>query len=220
MRQREAARNGLVAERDKFATTIAWILDPSKTTEKRAAATVGSLCNVVSYYLYGKAIGLVPADMDFSDYYLAEVKAARIRYYAGEDAAGVFWGEGSLTWLQQRNLIRLRIRTSRSGSPARTVIADPIGHPSRRDELRAFLASSADVALSHQDFENTPPRKAHHFLLIVKGPDGIWRNMDHVTDSYRRRGGITDWNRVFRIEADAALIAQAKAKLEPAPAGP
>ena len=54
---------------------------------------------------------------------------------------------------------------------------------------------------------------AHHFMLIVKGPDSVWRNMDHTSSSFRRRAAITDWSRVFRVEADATLVAEAKAKL-------
>ena len=169
------------------------------------------LCNVISYYLYGKAIGVVPADMDFQDYYLDEVKAGRIRYYEGSSSKGVFWGEGSTQWVAERNLKRM----DDTEGPV-----DSLAHPSRAEELRTFLASGANVALSHQDLENTPPVAAHHFMLIVKGPDGVWRNMDHTSSSFRRRGAITDWSRVFRVEADATLVAEAKAKLEPVPAAP
>ena len=211
VKNRKARVDGLVAERDKFATTIAWILDPAHTTESRAGKTVGALCNVISYYLYGKAIGVVPADMDFQDYYLDEVKAGRIRYYEGTSQKGVFWGEGSTEWVAERNLKRM----DDTEGPV-----DSLAHPSRAEELRTFLASGANVALSHQDLENTPPVAAHHFMLIVKGPDGVWRNMDHTSSSFRRRGAITDWSRVFRVEADATLVAEAKAKLGPVPAAP
>ena len=170
---------GSATERDKFAATILWILDPTTTTEARASKTVGSLCNVLSFYLYGKAIGVVPADMDFKDYYLAEVKAGRIRYYKGTSSEGVFWGEGSTKWEQDRNLIRLQ---DSDGDD----VAEAIGDPSRRAELEAFLASDHNVAITHQDLDNTPPVAPHHFMLIVKGPNGIWRNMDHTSSSFRR----------------------------------
>ena len=91
------------------------------------------------------------------------------------------------------------------------MIADPLGHPSRQAELRAFLASGANVAITHQDLDNTPPKAAHHFMLIVKDPDGVWRNVDHTSSAFRRRGAITDFNRVFRIDVDAGLIAKARA---------
>jgi len=210
LKARKATLAGLVAERDKFATTIAWILDPEATTDDRAASTVGSLCNVLSFYLYGKAIGVVPADMDFKDYYLAEIEAGRIRYYKG-DKEGVFWGEGRPAWEKQRGLTSLE---DTDGS------VQALGDSSRRAELEAFLASDANVAITHQDLDHDPPVAPHHFMLIVKGPDGVWRNMDHTSSSFRRRGAITDWNRVFRIEVDAALIAQARARsAAPAQAG-
>ncbi|MEO8689900.1 MAG: hypothetical protein ABI611_17010 [Solirubrobacteraceae bacterium] len=212
VRDRGGAKDALVAERDKFATTIAWILDPSKTTTERAAGTVGSLCNVLSFFLYGKAVGVVPAGTDFKDYYLTEVKAGRIRYYKGNSASGVFWGEGSTKWGADRNLIRLEdpdLAAWKPGDPK--VVADAIGHPSRQAELRAFLASGANVAITHQDLDNTPPVAAHHFMLIVKDDDGVWRNVDHTSSSFRRRGAITDFNRVFRIDVDAGLIAKARA---------
>jgi hypothetical protein len=207
VKSRTRSREGLVAERDKFAATIAWILSPSEDTRKtRAGKTVGSLCNVLSFYLSGKAIGLVPAEMDFKDYYLAEIKAGRIRYYKSSSSEGVFWGEGSTKWEQDRNLIRLQ---DDDGDD----VAEAIGDPSRRAELEAFLAGDHNVAITHQDLNHTPPVAPHHFMLIVKGPDGVWRNMDHTSTSFRRRGAITDWNRVFRIEVDAALIAQARSEV-------
>ena len=88
---------GLVDQRDKFVTTITWILDPSASSEQRAAPTVGALCNVLSYFLYAKAIGLIPADTDFKDYYLAEVKAGNIRWFKGSRApVGRVLGRGQL----------------------------------------------------------------------------------------------------------------------------
>ena len=205
---------GLVEERDKFANTILWILDPSRTTEQRAAASAGSLCNVLSYFLYGKAVGVVPPDMDFRDYYLAEVKAARVRYYVGRDATGVFWGEGSRWWVEQRGLIRMEdpdYGLRKKGDPE--IVPNPVTHASRRGELTAFLASDANVALTWQDLKTPIPQTPHHFLLIVKGPDGVWRNMDHVTTEWSRRGAMTEWDRVFRIETDRALNDAAKRKL-------
>ena len=65
VKKHTAARDGLAADRDAWATTIAWILDPTTSTENRAAKTVGSLCNVLSFFLYGKAVGVVPAETDF-----------------------------------------------------------------------------------------------------------------------------------------------------------
>jgi hypothetical protein len=198
-------RDGLVEEREKFATTIAWILDPANTTESRGAKTVGSLCNVLSFFLYAKAIGLVSADTDFKDYYLAEVKAGRIRYYVGDHADGVFWGEGSPTWEKDRNLARLRDDAGKA-----------LGDPSRRQDLQAFLASDATVAIAHQDFDHTPPVAPHHFILIVKDEQGVWRNIDQTSSEFRRRGGITDWNRVYDVAVDADLLAAARAKLSDA----
>jgi hypothetical protein len=226
MGEDKARLAGLVQEREKFANTILWILDPAKTTEQRAAASAGSLCNVLSYFLYGKAVGVVPPDMDFRDYYLAEVKAARVRYYVGRDAVGVFWGEGSTWWVEQRDLIRMEdpdLKAPRKEGDPPPVI-DRMTHSTRRAELDAFLASGANVALTWQDLKNPMPREPHHFLLIVKGPDGVWRNLDHVTTDWRRRGAMTEWDRVFRIETDRRLIEEAKRKLAetgtPVPATP
>jgi hypothetical protein len=89
--------------------------------------------------------------------------------------------------------------------------------PTRREELEELLASDVNVAISHQDLANTPPVKAHHFLLIVKDDTGAWRNLDHTSTSYQRRGGLTDWGRVFRVDVDDAMIKAAKARLAPAP---
>jgi hypothetical protein len=127
----------------------------------------------------------------------------------------VFWGEGSLAWVAQRDLIRMedpdyKIPAKRGDPP---IVPEPVSHPSRRGELTAFLASGANVALTWQDFNSEKINDPHHFLLIVKGPDGVWRNMDHVTTEWRRRGAMTEWHRVFRIETDRRLIDEAKRKL-------
>jgi hypothetical protein len=203
---------GLLDQRDKFVTTITWILDPSASSEQRAAPTVGALCNVLSYFLYAKAIGLIPADTDFKDYYLAEVKAGNIRWFKGQEhASGVYWGEGSWKWERQRRLVKLDDPHPRAQTKtAAEVPAKPIGDPSRSDQLRQFLASDANIALSHQDLANTPPKGPHHFLPIVRGDDGVWRNMDHTSSAFTRRGGITDWGRVFQLEVDADLYKKAR----------
>jgi hypothetical protein len=198
--------DGLAKERDTFVTTITWILDPSASATERATATVGWLCNVLSYYLYGKAVGLIPADTDFKDYYLAEVKKGDIIYWVGTESSGVYWGQGSWKWEQERNLIRLDDPNAKPKTPTTPEIPPkPIGDPSRQDQLRAFLASGANVALSWQDFKHTPPEKPHHFIPIVKDDHGVWRNMDQTSSEFRRRGGITDWGRVYRIDVDKAL---------------
>ena len=164
--------------------------------------SVGGLCNVITFFLYGKAVGVIPPETDFQDYYLAEVKAARIRYHKGDEHEGVLWGEGSELWAEQRDLERYEDPDLKLDRRAR---ADPMTHESRRAELDAFLKSGANVALTHQDLKEPPSGKPHHFLFIVK-VDGVWRNIDHTSSSFLRRGSITDWNRVYRIEVDASLM--------------
>ncbi len=212
-----AALAELVGQRERFVTTITWILDPSATTEERAAPTVGALCNVLSYFLYAKAIGLIAADTDFKDYYLSEVKEGHIRFYvSSKRPAGVYYGEGSLTWESQRNLVRLDDPNARDKTPSAPAIpAKPIGDPSRHDQLRTFLACDARAALTYQDFDNPTPTEGTHFIPIVRGDDGIWRNMDQTSSSFRRRGGITDWNRVYRIAVDKTQYEKARASAGP-----
>ena len=211
LNERKATLKPLADQRETFYRTIAWILDPAADPEKRASMSVGGLCNVITFFLYGKAVGVIPAETDFQDYYLAEVKAARIRYHKGDEHEGVLWGEGSLLWAQQRDLVRFEdpdLATNRDAPQ------DPMTHPSRRAELDAFLRSGVNVALSHQDLQEPPKGEPHHFLFIVK-VDGVWRNMDHTASSFLRRGAMTDWNRVYRVEVDASLM---RAAMQPAPA--
>ena len=193
----------LTAERDRHRQDIAYMLDPNRTTARLAGATVGALCNVLSYFLYGKAVGVVPPETDFKDYYLEQVKLDRIR--RDRDTGGVYYGTGSPEWARERGMVIGRV-----GDKDWTV---PIGHISRRTELNTFLASEINLAITHQDLKNDPPKKAHHFMLIIKDENGNWRNLDHTSSSYQRRGAFTDWNRVFRIDADAALLAEARRKL-------
>ena len=202
VKQRKGALKLRSAQRETFYRTIAWILDPAAEPEKRAAMSVGGLCNVITFFLYGKAVGVIPPETDFQDYYLAEVKAARIRYHKGDEHEGVLWGEGSELWAEQRDLERYEDPDLKLDRRAR---ADPMTHESRRAELDAFLKSGANVALTHQDLKEPASGKPHHFLFIVK-VDGVWRNIDHTSSSFLRRGSITDWNRVYRIEVDASLM--------------
>ena len=202
VKQRKGALELRSAQRETFYGTIAWILDRTAEPEKRAAMSVGGLCNVITFFLYGKAVGVIPPETDFQDYYLAEVKAARIRYHKGDEHEGVLWGEGSELWAEQRDLERYEDPDLKLDRRAR---ADPMTHESRRAELDAFLKSGANVALTHQDLKEPPSGKPHHFLFIVK-VDGVWRNIDHTSSSFLRRGSITDWNRVYRIEVDASLM--------------
>ena len=211
VKQRKGALKLSSAQRETFYRTIAWILDRTAEREKRAAMSVGGLCNVITFFLYGKAVGVIPPETDFQDYYLAEVKAARIRYHKGDEHEGVLWGEGSELWAEQRDLERYEDPDLKLDRRAR---ADPMTHESRRAELDAFLKSGANVALTHQDLKEPASGKPHHFLFIVK-VDGVWRNIDHTSSSFLRRGSITDWNRVYRIEVDASLMRAVQ--LPPAP---
>lgn len=192
----EATKKPLIAQRDKFRSDLGYILDSSRSPEDLAKATVGGLCNVLSYYLYGKAIGVLAEATPFSQYYAEQVLAGNVTRQS-KDSTGVNWGAGSAKWRAQRGMTELG-----GGAVA-------VGDPSRRSELDTFLASGANVALSHQDLDGNPPSKPHHFLLIVKGDDGTWRNLDHTSSKYRHRGGPTDWQRVFKLTVDKGLIDQA-----------
>jgi hypothetical protein len=202
--QATRALEDAIKKRDQLRSTIALALDTSKTTEHIAAVTAGKLCNVIAYYLYGRSIGITAESTSFGSFYLKEIEAGHIARHGAGSQEGIFWGAGADYWNLERGLAHTSDRADESV---------PLGNVSRKAELDAFLASSANIAISHQDFMNEPPKAPHHFLLIVKGDDGVWHNLDHTSHAPARRGGVTDWNRVFDIRVDAALIQEAKGKL-------
>jgi hypothetical protein len=126
--------------------------------------------------------------------------------------SGVYYGTSGNVWGEQRKMERNYLTEGKDTLDDKVPLADP----RRREELEAFLASGVNVAVSHQDFAHTPPSSPHHFLLIVKDDRGAWRNMDHTSNSYQRRGGLTDWGRVYRVDADAAMQQAAAAQIKAA----
>lgn len=204
LRQKQRDLKPLVDRRSRFRSDLAFVLDPNQKTDKMAAASVGSLCNVLSYFLYGQAVGSIPPDKPFSEYYLEEFKKSNI----GRQGGGIYYGYGSYDWRAHSGLHLYDKKASETGE----LIS--LGDPRRAGELREVLASDANLAISHQDLNNTPPKQPHHFLLIIRDAGGTWRNMDHTSSSLRRRGGETDWTRVFGLAADEAAIEQARAQLK------
>ena len=53
---------------------IELVLNKGKTTEEIANASVWALCNVISHFLYGQAVGVIPPDKLFNEFYLEEIK--------------------------------------------------------------------------------------------------------------------------------------------------
>ncbi len=212
---RQATRTGkslkqaiepLKATRDRFRADLAFVLDPKKsgTAGALAGASAPRLCFVISYFLYGQAIGVIPEDRKFADYFLDEFKKGAI----AKQGAGIYYGMGGGEWQRNFGMCLYARKTDEAGNNL------ALGHPSRRAELKEFLSGSANLAITHQDFDHTPPVIPGHFLLIVNDANKTWRNMDHTNTSYRNRGGETDWSRVFYIGSDASAAAEAKDMLK------
>jgi hypothetical protein len=191
----------LVAASARFHQTLEFIL--TSKSEDVATGSVGELCNVLSYYLIGQGLGVIPTTLEFKDYYLREVRAGHISRQPKKP--GVALGTGSAEWAKQRGMIKADDQTV------------PVSDPTRSAELNAFLASDANVAVAHMDDKVPAVGAPTHFMLIVKDSKGVWRNADHTSVEYWRRGGITDWSRVYRVDVDKAILEEAKRQLGPPP---
>jgi hypothetical protein len=216
VRNLERASEPLKAKRDRFRLDLAFVLDPAQsgTASALAGASVAKLCNVISYFLYGQAVGLIPETRKFADYFLDEFKRGTIvreEYKSGTTVVkspGIYYGMGSEEWRRNFGMCLYESKKDEAGNHI------ALGQPSRRAELNEFLSSSARLAITYQDVDHTPPVRPGHFLLIVNDVRKTWRNMDHTSTSYRRRGGETDWLRVFSIASDAAAANEAKVILK------
>jgi hypothetical protein len=146
--------------------------------------SVAKLCNVISYYFMLKTSGMYTGE--FHQFYIDLVKKGYLAITT--DKKGLeFTGIANHigSWLVRESY----------GLKLHTV-----------DDL---LRSNAKVAITGID--GRPPK---HFMLIVKGEDGIWRNMDHTSPSYERRGAPTNWNRVTTIVYFAKSIKEIKKGIE------
>jgi len=138
-------------------------------------------CNVISYYLYGRAIGKIPENLLFSDYFIGELRKGRISVEKGRltEIEAPYLGVGSGAWRAELGITKPVVH--------KTI---PVSAKSRKNKLREFLGSGVRLANSWQN-----PRgdgKPNHFLLIAKDKNGVWRNMDHTYRSPERRGGYTN----------------------------
>jgi hypothetical protein len=172
-----------------------------------AREAVPAMCNVISYYLYGQLIGKIPREKTFGEHVVEEMRRGNISSQITEtddpnartadnvkeivEVGGAFYGFGSGNWQERFGAQVLRAKV-------------PITHPSRRKEFETFLNSGVRLAISHQDVKgNGAPG---HFHLIIKDKNGVWRNIDHTSVSFERRGGATNFNKVYAVVFDKAAL--------------
>ncbi len=168
-----------------------------------ASNTAGKLCNVISYYLIGRALGKI--DLSFPDYYRREVSVGRIGLGGSGSKRGVYMGAGSTAW--EKNLGLKRDRSKETSAPVNDTAKRP-------GELDRFLVSNVHTAISWQDTDNDG--KPNHWFLIVKDPEGRWRNADHTSSQLARRGNETDFGNVYGLAYDAAAQQAAQKQLKEA----
>lgn len=170
--------------------------------EKIASGSAKQLCNVISYYLYGQATGKIEAGESFGDYFINEIKKGHIglvkektkKEGVRKGIEGASLGSGSSALREQWGMYAMR------------------GSPVSQDDWKAFDQSGVKLAIS---FQSTGGNKApNHFLLIVKDKEGIWRNMDHTSTSFERRGGKTDPKKVYGLYFDENALREARKRLE------
>ena len=167
--KREVALNYQKKLREDFHATISLILDSDVSTEKIATDSVGALCNVLSFYFSGKALGVVgrtrtspPTSSRRSRQATSSASGLRPRSSRaatsnpGSYGSGVYYGTSGTAWGEQRMMERNYLTEGKDTLDDKVPLADP----RRRDELEAFLASGLNVAVSHQDFAHSPVQPA------------------------------------------------------------
>lgn len=163
--------------------------------QKNVAALLASgssarLCNVISYYLIGRALGKI-AD-DFPKYYRHQIEIGNIGFVGKGAKArpGVYMGSGSLSWENDLDIERRREQEN-------IAVSDREGRPG---ELDRFLRSNVRVAVSWQDVGGAG--RGTHWHLIVKDEQGRWHNADHTSSKLIRRGEYTDFSKVYALVYD------------------
>ncbi len=164
---------------DRFDAVKEFLLsdDEDMTDEERldylAKNTVGSLCNVISYCLFGQAEGLTSDS--FMTFFQDHLQQGGI---GGANNAYYHMGSGTLE--QQWGMVR------------RDNGGNAIGQDAALEYLR-----NRNVAITRQDTNgNGSP---NHFMLITRNSSGNWVNADHTSTRKSRRGSQVDWSKVYSL---------------------
>lgn len=175
------------------------VVEPS---EEIAVESAKQLCNVISFFNYGRETGNISKDKSFPQYFLEAISKGHIGLVRqkttknGERKGieGASLGSGSGELVAQWNLHAIR------GNK-----------PISEEDWKAFDYSGVNIAISYQRTGQDPV--PNHFLIIVRA-NGVWRNMDHTSTSPERRGGKTDPKKVYQLYFDEESLRKARRLLE------
>jgi hypothetical protein len=177
-----------------------------KTADDVARATAGPLCHVIAYFLYGKltkkTVGETDTDkelvVELSDFLRKGIQSGYIGLET--QTRGGTWKELVIEFPYWG----IDVRGEIGQTEWKLKEIDNKGKPLTPGQISKFLRTNANLAISHQDIDGKG--YAHHFMLIVKDNEGIWRNMDHTDSRFFHRGGETDFSRVYRINYDETAV--------------
>jgi len=173
--------------------------------EKIAAGSAKQLCNVISYYLYGQAIGKISNEKSFGDFYIDSIQKGQIglvkekitKDNVRKGVEGASLGAGSAALREQWGMHTILGKQKK---------------PISESDWRAFDQSDVKLAISFQSTGNN--KSPNHFFLIIKDAKGVWRNMDHTSQDFERRGGKTDPKKVYGLYFDESALREARKLLE------
>ena len=189
----------LNGRKEKVETIIDY-LNTNPLPEITAKDTYSKLCNVISYWEYGKVTG--KDDRNFYQFYEDELMKGNIgNVDKNGKVTNLYDGEGTGEWDQTYKL-------KREDNGHKETFIDDNGNEKTKyvydstvrkdDEVKKLNDSGKNTAIFWVNYggDHAGEQKGHHFVLAKKGSDGTWYNYDH---SNTKRRGEVDWSQVWQI---------------------
>ena len=162
--------------------------------------TSSELCNVESYWQYG--VSVKKEDRDFKKFYTDELNRGRIGS-VNDGKANAYYGAGGYYWANKYDL-------DLDGSLKNTVIINnktvykPIDESASKDFLAKNTRGVAKVWV-----ETYTPGVPRHHIIIGKGADGVWYNLDHNRDANVDPKPF-NFQTAYKITQEKVIIEKAK----------
>jgi hypothetical protein len=178
----EAAEKKIDPAFKRFNEVKAWM---AKTDLRTIANnTASGACNAIAYYLLAASAG--KETRTFQQFFTDELRHGNIslghiqRREGGRTitVTGAFKATGSGNWDK-----KYRIHREANLSQAQRNLGN----------------NEITFAIVYYDTGRKPDGYPDHFFIIQKNSRGEWINQDHASSNPARRGGATDWNRVYEV---------------------
>ncbi len=160
-----------------------------------AASAASELCNVITYNRIGVILGKDKRSL--KQFFQEELQKGNIGWNPQSKKVSLAYGLGSAEWRKNLQMARYRkeqYKKYREKDDLKVLPPKGVGFTSR-DVLNE---NNAHVAISFQDTNKSG--SPNHFMLIARGEDGVWYNMDHTTHGDNRWLYPVAWANVHGVD--------------------